>query len=64
MTSFDRRQYQTIFNFARLTFYHFQSRDGDLELQACEIMEMCEGVLGQQSTFPPEAREILSGEDE
>lgn len=63
--SFDRRQYQTVFNFARNVFFTSESKDLEMELQAAEIMEMCEGVLGQQSTFPKEAREVLvEGNDE
>lgn len=59
MASFDRNQYFKVFNFARRAFYHFESRDIELELEAAEIMELCEGVLGQQKLFPKEAREVL-----
>lgn len=57
--SFDRSQYRKVFSFARRMFYQFQSRDETLEFDACEIMEMIEEVIGQQSDFPPEARQIL-----
>ena len=60
MSSFDRRQYQTVFNFARNVFFTVESKDLEMELQAAEIMALCEEVLGQQSTFPKEAREVLS----
>jgi len=64
MASFTRSQYQKVFNFARLMFFQFESRDGELELQAAEIMQLCEDCIGQQSTFPLEAREILNGTEE
>jgi len=62
--SLTRSQYQQVFNFARRMFYQFQSRDETLEFDACEIMQMVEEVIGQQSTFPPEAREILEEEND
>ncbi len=61
--SLTHSQYQKVFNFARKMFYQFQSRDLILEFDACEIMQMVEEVIGQQSTFPPEAREILEEEN-
>lgn len=59
MSSFDRQQYRKVFQFAKLIFFQFESRDEDFEFEAAEIMEMVEGVIGQQSDFPDEAREVL-----
>lgn len=57
--SFNRRQYRKVFQFAKMVFFQHQSSDLELEFQAAEVMEMCEDVIGQQSDFPTEAREVL-----
>lgn len=57
MSSFFRKQYQEMYNFARAVFYIVESRNLELEEDAIRIMKACEGVLGQQSDFPPEARD-------
>lgn len=60
MTSFTKADYQIIFDFAREQYFLHESTGRGFDIKAAIVMEMVEGVIGQQSDFPQEARERLN----
>lgn len=56
MSNFTRNDYQAVFNFAREQYHWHESTGRGFDLKAAILMEKCEEVIGQQSTFPVEAR--------
>lgn len=60
MSSFTRSDYQAIFTFARQQYYWHESTGRGFDMDAALVMQKCEDVIGQQSSFPPEARSRLA----
>ncbi len=57
MASFNRAQYQAIYDFVLSELCYWESRDSKNEARCVQIMHWCEDVIGQQSDFPEWARE-------
>lgn len=57
--SFNRTDYQAVFNFAREQYYWHESTGRGFDTKAAIVMTKCEDVIGQQSNFPVEARARL-----
>lgn len=60
MTSFNRADYEAVFNFAREQYYWHESTGRGFDTKAALVMQHVEDVIGQQTTFPQEARCRLS----
>jgi hypothetical protein len=60
MSSFTRADYLAVFNFARSQYFWHEATGRNFDMQAAIIMERCEEVIGQQSSFPREARARLA----
>ena len=60
MSSFNRAQYEEVYQFALASLLYWESRDEQQEAWAVRVMWMCEDVIGQQEDFPEWARESYS----
>jgi hypothetical protein len=54
MSSFNRKDYEKIYHFAAFVYAHEKQKKGAVGIRviACEIMDMCEDVIGQQTDRP------------
>jgi hypothetical protein len=52
MSSFTRKDYQKVYDFALAMLHYFESTSSEREREAIEIMDRCEEVIGQQSDRP------------
>lgn len=56
MSTFTRKDYQAVFNFACEQYLWHESTGRGFDTKAALVMQKCEDVIGQQSNFPVEAR--------
>lgn len=59
MASFNRLDYQAVFNFAKEAYFLHEHNGKGFDLKAALVMEQIEEVIGHQTGFPVEARRRL-----